>query len=134
MGEGVAQFRSAKPSCLGREEGAGTVLAAGLAMVLLTLLIGLMWLGQAVNMAAKAATSADLAALAAADAARGLTAGEPCPIAADLVGRQGGVLVSCEVVGKNADTVQIEVSVRTGLPWPAYGKSRAGPPPDSVAP
>lgn len=110
------------------------MMAVGLAIVLLMLLSGLVWLGEAVNAASKTATAADLAALAAADAARGLTTGDPCQVAADLVSRQGAVLVSCMVVGRNADTVQLEVSVQTSLPWPAYNKSRAGPPPDSAAP
>jgi len=134
MGDGAAGAKRGKHSLPAREEGAGTVMAMGLAIVLLMLLAGMMWLGQAVTMAAKAATAADLAALAAADAARGLTTGDPCQVAADMVARHGAVLVSCEVVGKDADTVQIEVSLLTGLPWPAYSKSRAGPPPDNVAP
>lgn len=133
MGRGAGQDAALFPP-VAREEGAGTIVAVGLAIVLLLLLTALMWLGEAANAAAKAATAADLAALAGADAARGLTVGDPCQVAADLVIRQGAVLVSCMVVGVYADTVQLEVSVQTGLPWPAYNKSRAGPPPERVAP
>ncbi|WP_113716151.1 Rv3654c family TadE-like protein [Arthrobacter dokdonensis] len=111
-----------------RERGAGTVVAAGLSVVLLLLLAGVLGLAQAGAAASKAATAADLAALAAADAARGLAAGDPCQVAADLASRHGAALTSCRVLGPWADTVQVEVSVRTTLPWPARGLARAGPP------
>lgn len=113
-----------------REGGAGTVVAAGLAMAMLLLLTGVLWLGQAAAAAGKAATAADLAALAAADVARGLTPGDPCQVAADLAIRLGASLTSCQVQGAQADTVQVEVIVRSGLPWAAHGLARAGPPPE----
>lgn len=113
-----------------RESGAGTVVAAGLAMAVLLLLTGVLWLGQAAAAAGKAATAADLAALAAADVARGLAEGDPCQVAADLAARHGATLTSCQVLGAWADTVQVEVTVRTGLPWPAHGLALAGPPPE----
>ncbi|WP_245933566.1 Rv3654c family TadE-like protein [Arthrobacter livingstonensis] len=113
-----------------QESGAGTVVAAGLAMAVLLLLVGVLCLGQAATAAGKAATAADLAALAAADAARGLAEGDPCQVAADLAARHGATLTTCKVLGAWADTVQVEVTVRTGLPWPAHGLARAGPPPE----
>lgn len=112
-----------------RERGAGTVVAAGLAVVLLLLLAAVLGLAQAGAAASKAATAADLAALAAADAARGLATGDPCQVASELAARHGAALTSCRVLGPWADTVQVEVSVRTALPWPARGLARAGPPP-----
>lgn len=115
---------------LSPDDGGGTVLAAALAFALLLILFAIVALGQAAMAAGKAATAADLAALAAADAARGLSAGEPCSVAADLARLQGAVLLSCAVGGIARDTVQIEVSLASGLPWPAHGKARAGPPPD----
>lgn len=111
------------------ERGAGTVVAAGLAMALLLLLGGVLGLGQAAAAASRAATAADLAALGAADAARGLADGDPCQVAADLAARHEAALTSCQVLGPWADTVQVEVSVRTPLPWAAHGLARAGPPP-----
>ena len=111
------------------ERGSGTVVAAGLAMGVLVLLAGGLWLGQGTAAASKAATAADLAALAAADAARGLAAGDPCRVAEDLAVRHGAILTSCRVLGLGADTVQVEVAVGTSLPWPAHGLARAGPPP-----
>ena len=115
---------------VGRDDGGGTVLAAGLAWVLLMLVLAVVALGQAAVAAGKAATAADLSALAAADAARGLTPGEPCDIAANLAQRHGARLVACEVGGTGLDTVQVEVVLPSGLPWPAHGMARAGPPPD----
>lgn len=109
------------------ERGAGTVLAAALALALLLLTVMVLWLGQAAAAAGKAATAADLAALAAADAYRGLSAGDPCQVAADVSARHGATVLDCTLVG--AGSVQITVAVRTSLPWPASGRARAGPPP-----
>lgn len=116
------------------ESGSGTVLAAGLALAVILLLAGMLGLGQASTAAARAATAADLAALAAADAARGISAGDPCSIAADIAQRHGAQISKCQVQGQNLDTVQVELTVLSGLPWKAFGKARAGPPPDNVLP
>lgn len=112
----------------GRESGAGTVLAAGLALAMLLLLAVLVGLGQAVTAAAKAGKAADLAALAAADAFRGITPGDACKIAAEVASRNGAQLRSCAPSGD--DSVQLAVTVRSTLPWPAVAEARAGPPPD----
>ncbi|WP_427015555.1 Rv3654c family TadE-like protein [Pseudarthrobacter sp. P1] len=112
------------------EAGAGTVLAAGLALVLIVLLGATMMLARAAVAASRAATAADLAALAGADAARGLSSGDPCTVAADIAGRHEAVLVACVVQGAQADTVEVEVAVDGGVPWAAAtGRARAGPPP-----
>lgn len=125
----VRRRRGGFKDALSSEDGGGTVLAAALAFALLLILFAIVALGQAAMAAGKAATAADLAALAAADAARGLSVGEPCSVAADLTRLQGAVLLSCVVGGVARDTVQIEVSLASGLPWPAHGMARAGPPP-----
>ncbi|MHA7303830.1 Rv3654c family TadE-like protein [Arthrobacter sp. TMN-49] len=109
------------------EEGAGTVLAAALALALLLLTAMVMWLGQAAVAAGQAATAADLAALAAADAYRGLSTGVPCQVAADVSAHHGATLVECRLVG--AGSVQVNVAIQTSMPWSAYGRARAGPPP-----
>jgi secretion/DNA translocation related TadE-like protein len=110
------------------ELGAGTVLALGLALVLLLAMTAVVSLGQAAVMASKAATAADLAALAAADAARGLTAGEPCVVAADVAGRHDARLVDCTV--ESGDTVQVRTELRFRTVFgAASGRARAGPPP-----
>ena len=114
------------------ESGAGTILAAGLALAVLLLMALVLGLGQAAAAAARAATAADLAALAAADAYRGLSQGAPCQLAVEVSQRNGATLQECTLAGDRS--VQVRVSVGTALPWPAHGSARAGPPPDTVHP
>ncbi|WP_425862946.1 Rv3654c family TadE-like protein [Arthrobacter sp. TWP1-1] len=114
------------------EEGAGTVLAVGLVFVMLLLTAMVLGLGQAAVAAAKAATAADLSALAAADAYRGLSVGSPCQIAADVAALHGASLLDCTLAGDQS--VRVSVSIRTALPWLSTGMARAGPPPDTVGP
>lgn len=116
----------------GGEQGAGTVLAAGLAMAMLLLTVMVLSLGQAAVAAAKAATAADLSALAAADVYRGLADGDACKLAAEVAAAHHAVLQSCTLASDLS--VQVAVSVKTALPWPAEGRARAGPPPDHVPP
>lgn len=116
----------------GRERGSGTMLAAGVAMAILLLTAMILGMAQAAAAAAKAATSADLAALAAADVHRGLAVGDACEVAAEVAALHKAQLVACAL--SDDMTVQVSVVVRTPLPWPAEGKARAGPPPDTVAP
>ncbi len=109
------------------ELGAGSVLALGLGMVLLLAMTAVILLGQAAVAASKAATAADLAALAAADAKRGLSAGEPCAVAAEVAGRHGARLAGCLV--EAGDIVQVRTEVRSGTVFgPGAGLARAGPP------
>ena len=110
------------------ERGSGTVLAAGLGMVVVMVMALLLLLAQASAAASKAAAAADLAALAAADALRGVTAGEPCLVAAAVAARHKATLVGCTEGGDHS------VEVRTELPGgpilgAASGRARAGPPP-----
>ena len=117
----------------GDDRGAGTVLAAGLALAMLVLMMLVLGLATAAMAAGKASTAADLAALAAADAFRGLSVGSPCRVAAEVASANSATLVACtELPGSNS--VQLKVTVKTTLPWPAYGQARAGPPPDTVLP
>ncbi len=114
----------------GTDRGAGTVLMAGMATVLLILLAALLLIVQAAVGASRAATAADLAALAGADAARELIPGQPCGVAADVVARHHCVLISCILEGTDQDIVEITTSLDLPGPWgAAEGHSRAGPPP-----
>jgi len=134
MGEWVGGGR--EPRTGGRRErGSGTVLAVGLALALLFLLAGTVLLVQAQVAGSRAATAADLAALAGADVARGLAAGDPCQVALDVVARHGARLVSCTVEGLPGTMVEVRTAITVpGIPWQAAGRARAGPPPDSVPP
>ena len=110
------------------ERGAGTVLALALVAVVIALLLGPLLLAEAGVMASRAASAADLAALAAADAARGLSSGEPCSVAAEVAGKQDAKITSCTVTG--GDVVDVETELAHPFQWGvATGRARAGPPP-----
>ncbi|WP_307423601.1 Rv3654c family TadE-like protein [Pseudarthrobacter defluvii] len=118
--------------CSGRQEGSergsGTVLAAGLALVVMTTMAVMLLLAQSAVLASRAAGAADLAALAAADALRGITSGEPCAVAADVAARHAATVLSCiEGAGQTVE-VRTELGERP-LFGPATGHARAGPPP-----
>ncbi|WP_258073467.1 Rv3654c family TadE-like protein [Arthrobacter sp. 08Y14] len=111
------------------EEGAGTVMVLGSGLLLLILCAAVLILLQTAVAASRAATAADLAALAAADTVRELRSGEPCVVAAEVAGRNGAVLAACTVEA-GEQTVQVETRVPIPLlPQPATGHARAGPPP-----
>ena len=110
------------------ERGSGTVLAAGLALVVMMVMALMLLLAQSATMASRAAAAADLAALAAADALRGLTAGEPCAVAAEVAGRHAATLVSCSEGAGQTVEVRTKLLSRTVL-GAATGQARAGPPP-----
>lgn len=112
-----------------RERGSGTILALALVMVVGSLLVALMLLAQAGIMASRAAAASDLAALAGADAARGLTSGDPCGVAAEVAAHHEARLVSCEVIRDEVVEVSTELSGQF-LYGTATGRSRAGPPPE----
>lgn len=114
------------------ENGSGTVMAlAGIAM-LMTLFAVVHLIGAAAVGAAQAARGADLAALAAADSARGLASGDPCTVAEKVASRNDVVLLSCRVEGEHGTEVTVEVGrpvlAQTGDLLQAHGLSRAGPP------
>lgn len=113
--------------------GSGSVL--GLLLVAVALLAAgcvLLFLaaGQATT---RAGTAADLAALAAADTARGLRAGSPCDVAQALTETNGAMLTECRVEGAG-DTVRLSVAVEVGFSFAglrlyrATATARAGPP------
>lgn len=112
------------------ERGSGTVLALGLGLVLVAVCWGVVLLGQALVASARAAAAADLSALAAADAERGLRSGAACAIAREVAELNGAALVGCDV---EAEARAVRVRVEVPTPWaPAAGRARAGPPPDDV--
>ena len=110
------------------ERGSGTVLAAGLALVVIMAMVLMLLLAQSAVMASRAAAAADLAALAAADALRGLTSGEPCAVAAAVAARHAAALVSCTEGSGQTVEVRTQLNERTMI-GPASGQARAGPPP-----
>lgn len=116
------------------DRGSGTVHALTLSLVLGVLLVTVLLLAQAGIATHRAGKAADLAALAAADVARGLAAGEPCGTAARVAQANGAQLELCELV--EPDRVVVDVGTAVALEGPlarfgaARGVSRAGPPGD----
>lgn len=112
----------------GRERGSGTVLAAGLALVVITAMAVMLLLAQSAVLASRAASAADLAALAAADALRGISSGEPCTVAAEVAAHHAARVLSCtEGAGQ---TIEVRTELAEGsLLGAATGRARAGPPP-----
>lgn len=111
-----------------RERGSGTVLAAGLALVVIMAMTLLLLLAQSAVMASRAAAAADLAALAGADALRGITDGDPCAVAAEVAARHAATLSSCSEGEGSTLEVRTELTARSIL-GAASGRARAGPPP-----
>ena len=110
------------------ERGSGTVLAAGLGMVLILVTSLVLLLAQSAVLASQSAAAADLASLAAADALRGVSAGEPCAVAAAVAARHDARLISCSEGGDQSVEVRTQSTARSVL-GPATGRARAGPPP-----
>lgn len=117
------------------DRGSGTVHALTLTMVLGVLLLAVLLLAQAGIATHRAGKAADLAALAAADTARGLVAGDPCATAADVARRNGAELELCELVEPERVVVDVRTTVALDGPLARFGAargvSRAGPPEDS---
>jgi len=119
------------------DRGAGSVLMLGLIAAVVLVAAAVLTLGYAAVHAARAATAADLAALAAADAARGLSSGRPCDVAADAAARNGARVSSCALGNGEGTVVDVSVVVPLGsglgvletAGLEARASARAGPPP-----
>lgn len=111
------------------EEGSGTVLALTIIAALLVVTVVIAGLIGVVSANRRASAAADLSALAAADAYRGLTEGDPCAVAADLAERHGAHLESCTFPDR-PETVEVTVAVPVAGPMgvlgPARVRARAG--------
>ena len=103
-----------------REGGFVTIAVLGLAGVLLAVTGLLATLGTVAVARHRAASAADLAALA---AAQHLRDGTPCAAAARLAAAQSAVLTGCRV---DTGSVTVEVGVRVGALGTARARARAG--------
>ena len=114
---------------------AGLLAVAAAAVVLAATLVALTW-GSAVTARHRAARTADLAALAAAQAAAdGLP--DPCAAASQVAGASRATVASCEVLADGSVLVVVEVPLLPGASAgglldprvpPARGRARAGVP------
>lgn len=124
-------------TAVNREEGSGTVLA--LATIATVLVLAVLALGVAGAYVAhrRAASAADLSALAAADALRGLAQGQPCQVAERIAEQNGAQLRAC-TIPERPESVDVRVAVPVTGPFAAVGDaigtSRAGAPETSTAP
>jgi len=105
------------------EAGSGTVLALTIIAALLVVTVVIAGLIGVVSANRRASAAADLSALAAADAYRGLTEGDPCAVAADLAERHGAHLESCTFPDR-PETVEVTVAVPVAGPMGALGPAR----------
>ena len=114
--------------CRPSERGSGTVLALGLGLAVIMAVVLLLLLAQSAVAASRAAAAADLAALAGADAARGITSGEPCAVAREVALKNNAAMVACSE--RPDATVQVRTELGAGpFLGAATGLARAGPPP-----
>ncbi|CCH76676.1 conserved exported hypothetical protein [Nostocoides japonicum T1-X7] len=117
------------------ERGSATVLVVGVLAVLVVVGSAATLVAVAATATHRAATAADLAALAGAVALRDLgSADRACAAAGRLAERNGGVLVSCSAA--TDESVTVRCSVPTGLsgagfPASVVREARAGPAPDT---
>ncbi|WAL39165.1 hypothetical protein BRM1_07600 [Brevibacterium sp. BRM-1] len=93
-------------------------MGVGLMVGALVLVLGVGVAGRAFFVHARADGTADLAALAAADAVRATAPGEPCEVAADLVKRRGLALREC-IARADLGTVKVVVEAKPPAPLPA---------------
>lgn len=106
------------------ERGAGSVLGILTMMLLLILMVSTAIFVRVINLRATLQAYADQAALAAADASRGLVQGTPCQLAYEIAENAGFELTLCKVEGYFSRIV-LETRV-IGLS--ITGVSVAGPP------
>ena len=117
------------------EAGNGTVLMIAVVFLAFFALVVVLMLSAAGHAASKAATAADLAALAGADAARLLIPGEPCAVAGQTARTNHAIVTECSRQGTSGEIVKIAVKVPVAMVgWlPPFGHAvavaRAGPPP-----
>lgn len=114
----------ARPAEERPEEGSGTALALTIIAALLVVTVAIAGLIGVVSANRRASAAADLSALAAADAYRGLTEGDPCAVAADLAERHGAHLESCTFPDR-PETVEVTVAVPVAGPMGVLGPARA---------
>lgn len=107
------------------DTGASTAMMLTVFAALMLLLAATLTLVQVHVAASRAAVAADLAALSAADAARGLMVGDPCALAASTVVAHGATMDSCEISAPGVAHVQVRLASPIGLD--ATAESRAGP-------
>ena len=105
---------------------AGTILATALVLVAGAGAVGMGAIAGAAGVAQAVSGVADNAALAAADVAMGVVAGDPCAVASRIVQATGARLAQCQVSDDSAGVaVTVVVDTRFGA-FPVRVTARAG--------
>lgn len=107
------------------DRGAGAVLALALLAATALLALAACALGAGLTARQRVIGAADSAALAAADAVRGIVSGVPCEVAGRVAAANGAVLSGCAIDG---DVATVELADSWGG-IALVARSRAGPPP-----
>jgi secretion/DNA translocation related TadE-like protein len=108
-----------------RDAGSATVLVLGLTAVVWVAGLAVLLLAQVANARARAATAADLAALA---GASHVVTGDSCRAAARVAAAQSAELASCRVDGWRVQvTAHVPLGGALSLFPPAKARARAGP-------
>jgi secretion/DNA translocation related TadE-like protein len=110
------------------ERGAGSVLVIGIIAALAIMTGVTLPLCAVLVSRATTAGAADAAAIAAADARRGIVAGYPCEVAGEVAAANRVTLTDCAVDGLVA-TVRVEQTI---LGFSVTGSASAGPPLDNT--
>ncbi|MEQ1735251.1 MAG: Rv3654c family TadE-like protein [Rhodoglobus sp.] len=105
------------------DRGSGTIIAVGLAAAIAALTATVLPLYSALTVKQSVAAAADAAALAAADAIVGRTAGFPCEVAARVAAANGTSVTACDLDGLIA-TVTV---ARSLAGFPVGATATAGP-------
>ena len=105
---------------------AGTILATALVLVAGAGAVGMGAIAGAAGVAQAVSGVADNAALAAADVAMGIVAGDPYAVASHIARSSGAAVRTCEVSEQRSGvTVTVVVEARFGL-FPVRVRARAG--------
>ncbi len=108
------------------DEGAATVWAAGLLLLVTFVALALAGVGGVLVAHRQSQAAADLAALAAAGALQ--DGGDACGIAAAIAARNGATLVDCRQEGDDVVvTTRVTAEGVPAGPWHLDGRARAGP-------
>lgn len=108
------------------DEGAATVWAAGLLLLVTFVALALAGVGGVLVAHRQAQAAADLAALGGAGALQ--EGGEACAVAAAIAARNGAQLLECREEGVEiVVTAQVTADGIPAGPWRLVGRARAGP-------
>lgn len=115
------------------DRGSMPAIAVSLMGLAAVLIAGLGLTSKVILVSARADGSADLAALAAADAARGIRTGDPCDVAKKLIEADGFTMDDC-IARPDLGRTKVTVKAKLPAPFPAVKRSAVagGPQPHTA--